>query len=157
MNVLETITPVDYKSYANFLSEEGVRRAIHVGDQPFMRGSITVLTHMIEDICKTARPQVEKLLNEEYRVLIYAPQLDIIVPHTGIDKFVRSLKWQGADDYDQAVRSTWRVNEEIAGYVKQAKNLIHMVIRNAGHVSSYDQPVWTMDMVNRFTRGLAFY
>lgn len=84
-------------------SEEYVRRAIHVGDQPFLRGSITVLTHMIEDICKSVRPQVEKLLDEEYRVLIYAPQLDIIVPHTGIDKFVRSLKWQEADEYDRHV------------------------------------------------------
>ncbi len=157
MNVLETITPVDYKSYANFLSEEHVRKSIHVGDQPFLRGSITVLTHMIEDICKSVRPQVEKLLNEEYRVLVYAPQLDIIVPHTGIDKFVRNLKWDGAEDYDRSIRSTWRVNEEIAGYVKQAKNLIHVTIRNAGHVSSYDQPVWTFDMVNKFTRGLPFY
>jgi len=122
-----------------------------------MRGSVTVLTHMIEDICKSVRPDVEKLLNEDYKVLIYAPQLDIIVPHTGVDKFVQNMKWEAADEYDKAVRGTWKVHGEIAGYVKTARNLIHVLIRNAGHVSSYDQPQWTLDMINRFTRGLAFY
>ncbi|ODN02383.1 Venom serine carboxypeptidase [Orchesella cincta] len=157
MNVLTTSTPDGYKGYTNYLSEESVRRAIHVGDQPFLRGSTTVLTYMIEDICKSVKPDVEKLLNEDYKVLIYAPQLDIIVPHTGVDKFVQNLKWEGSDDYDRAVRGTWKVHDEIAGYAKTARNLVHVVIRNAGHISSYDQPQWTLDMVNRFTRGLSFY
>ncbi|CAL8070522.1 unnamed protein product [Orchesella dallaii] len=157
MNVLSTVTPEEYKSYANYLSEEDVRKAIHVGDQPFLRGSIKVLTHMIEDICKSVKPDVEKLLNEDYKVLVYAPQLDIIVPHTGVDRFVQSLKWEGSNEFDKAVRGTWRVQGEIAGYVKQARNFKQILIRNAGHISSFDQPQWTLDMVNKFTRGLSFY
>lgn len=67
-----------------------------------------------------------------------------------------SLDWPGAKAYAKAARKPWRVNGELAGYTKFARNLAHVFIRNAGHVAPYDQPAWLFDMINRFTKGKAF-
>lgn len=115
-----------------------------------------VLENMVEDVSKSVKPAMEKLLKESYRVLIYASQLDLVVPHTGVQKFVSSLEWPGASLYSRVPRRQWKVNGEIAGYTKFARNLAYVLIRNAGHTSIYDQPLWIYDMVNRFTRGKPF-
>lgn len=156
MNLLKTTVPLPFKNYHTFLAKESVRRAIHVGDQKFSRTSKTVLNNLNSDICKTVKPAVETLLNANIRMLVYAPQLDIIVPHTGIDRFLRSLRWHGGRQYNETPRQVWRVKDEIAGFVKVSRNLVHVVMRNAGHLACYDQPEWTFDMINRFTRGKSF-
>lgn len=56
-----------------------IRRAIHVGDASWNGGS-TVEEQLKEDMMQSVRPWLEELL-ENYRVLIYNGQLDIIVAY----------------------------------------------------------------------------
>ncbi|CAG7727097.1 unnamed protein product [Allacma fusca] len=156
MNILKTTVPQPFKNYAEFVARDDVRKALHVGTQSFTRTSRRVLSHMLPDICKSVKPAVERLLNDDIRMLVYAPQLDIIVPHTGVDKYVKSLRWVGSKQYLETPRKVWRVKDEIAGYVKTTRNLVHLVLRNAGHLAAYDQPEWAFEMVNTFTNGDPF-
>jgi vitellogenic carboxypeptidase-like protein len=153
MNLLSTVSPQEYKNYVKYVTSEEVRKQIHVGDQPFAfgRSSLTVMDYLKEDICQSAKPKLERLLAADYKVLIYSSQLDIIVPHTGIQRFLNSMKWQGAKIFSRSPKRIWKVNGEIAGYTKFARNLAYVFIRNAGHIAAHDQPLWTFDMINRFT------
>jgi vitellogenic carboxypeptidase-like protein len=79
------------------------------------------MDYLIEDICQSVKPKLERLLAADYKVLIYSSQLDIIVLHTGIQQFVNSMKWQGAKVFSRNPRRIWKVNGEIAGYTKLAR------------------------------------
>ncbi|CAG7697671.1 unnamed protein product [Allacma fusca] len=70
---------------------------------------------MLPNICKSVKPAVERLLNDDIRMLVYAPQLDIIVPHTGVDKYVKSLSWETLE--------IWRRTINLSGLLKRSIHL----------------------------------
>ena len=45
---------------------------------------------------------------------------------------------------------------EVAGYVNTFKNFSYAIVRDGGHILPADQPKWTLDMVNRFIKGIPF-
>ncbi|XP_047999677.1 vitellogenic carboxypeptidase-like [Leguminivora glycinivorella] len=100
-------------------------------------------------------PWISELL-EYYRVLVYNGQLDIIIPYPGTVDFIRHLNFSGAEEYEKASRNVWRVNGDVAGYVKQAGKLTEILVRNAGHMVPLDQPEWARDMITRFTYNRSF-
>ena len=54
-------------------------------------------------------------------------------------------------------RTKWYVAEELAGYAKHVGNLTVVLVRNAGHMVPHDQPLWALDLINRFTSGKPFH
>ncbi|KAF2358333.1 Peptidase S10 serine carboxypeptidase [Trinorchestia longiramus] len=92
------------------------------------------------------------MLNQEnYRVLIYNGQLDIIIAYPLTRNFVESLQWRYSDRYLSAPRHIWKVGGDVAGYVKETPNFAEVLVRGAGHMVPYDQPQRAYDMINRFT------
>ncbi|CAG7727480.1 unnamed protein product, partial [Allacma fusca] len=146
--------------YSSFIQQDHVRRSIHVGNgsftSSFTEGNVS--KYLRADIYKSVKPWVEELLNasENYKILMYTGQLDIIVATPLVDNFVRSLKWKNADKFSKAPRKIWRVGQDIAGYVTHSGSLTVLMVRNAGHMVPSDQPGWAFDMINRFTNGKSF-
>ena len=48
------------------------------------------------------------------------------------------------------------MQEEVAGYARQARNLMQVTVSNAGHLVPYDQPLWAFDMMRRFVEDKSF-
>lgn len=138
-----------------FLSYLEIRKNLHVGNVTFNEENLEVEQNLVEDIMQSVKPKVEALL-ENYRVLIYNGQLDIIVPYPLTEAFIESLNWSGASDYKNAPRQIWYVGEELAGYAKVARKLTLVLVRNAGHMVPMDQPKWSVDLISRFTRNKPF-
>ena len=90
------------------------------------------------------------------KVLIYNGQLDVIIPYAATDNFVNHLQWRGAEEYSTSARRIWKVRGEVAGYARQVRNFRQVMVRNAGHILPYDQPVWAFDMIMRFVEGKSF-
>ena len=155
-NYLYKDMPERYGYYIKYLENPQVRRSIHVGNQGFGTNRNKVYELLSNDFPQSVKPLIEELLNENYKILFYASQLDVVVPHTGIDRFIRSLNWKYSQEFNAQSRQVWKVNTEIAGYTKEINNLVHLLIRNAGHVAPFDQPEWCFDMITRFTRGHPF-
>jgi vitellogenic carboxypeptidase-like protein len=88
--------------------------------------------------------------------MVYSGQLDVIVAFPQTESFLNALDWSGKYIYALAPRKIWKVDSEVAGYVREAKNLIQVMVRNAGHILPYDQPKWAFDMIQRFVQGKAF-
>jgi len=156
-NYLHGDMPERYAYYIKYLENPNVRRSIHVGQQGFGTNRNKVYLLLSDDFAQSVKPLIEELLNEDYKILFYASQLDVVVPHTGIDRFIRSLSWKHSQEFLSQSRQVWRVNSEIAGYSKEFNNLVHLLIRNAGHVAPFDQPEHCFDMITRFTRGHRFW
>lgn len=139
---------------ATFVQQDFVRDKIHVGNLPFHVDK-AVEIHLRNDIMKSVASLVEVLL-ENYKVLFYNGQLDIIVAYPLTVEFLKNLKWSGAEKYKTAPRQIWKVQNQIAGYTKSVGNLTEVLVRNAGHMVPSDQPLHAYDLLNRFVFGLNF-
>ncbi|XP_049879512.1 venom serine carboxypeptidase isoform X2 [Pectinophora gossypiella] len=147
----------DYNTFEDFgpmIQKTFVRKAIHVGDLPFHNGT-EVETHLKQDIMKSVAPWIAELL-DHYYVVVYNGQLDIIVAYPLTVNYLRNLKFAGSEDYKTAKRYIWKVDGEVAGYVKQAGKLVEIMVRNAGHMVPGDQPKWALDLITRFTHEKTF-
>ncbi|XP_026313438.1 venom serine carboxypeptidase [Hyposmocoma kahamanoa] len=140
-NADEDFGPMLQKSY--------VRKAIHVGDLPFHNGTI-VEQHLKQDVMKSVAPWISELL-DYYNVVIYNGQLDIIVAYPLTVNYLRNLNFTGSQDYKTAKRFIWKVDGDVAGYVKEAGKLVEILVRNAGHMVPGDQPKWALDLITRLT------
>ncbi|KAK5644823.1 hypothetical protein RI129_006123 [Pyrocoelia pectoralis] len=138
-----------------YMEREDVRIALHVGNNTLSNGA-DVAVHLLSDITQSVAPLLVDLL-ENYRVLMYSGQLDIIIPYVLSENFLQKLNFKGAEQYKIAPRHHWRVDGQLAGYVKEAGKLTELLVRNAGHLVPGDQPQWALDMINRFTRNESFY
>jgi vitellogenic carboxypeptidase-like protein len=133
----------------SFVERPEVRLAIHVGDQEFSDGS-TVYQFMVDDFMNSVRPWLEELI-ENYRVLYYTGQMDIIVAYPLSVGMYNKLKFKAAEEYRNAQRVPWYVDGRLAGYMKSGGNFTEVLVRNAGHMVPTDQPVWALDLITRFT------
>lgn len=153
-NYIANGKPKDMDYWTLFINKTTVRKAIHVGNLTFNDGSL-VETYLEEDIMKSVKPWIEELL-DNYRVLIYNGQLDVIIAYTLTENFLNSLKWKNAAKYQEAPRFVWRVNGTVAGYVREVPGFAQVLVRNAGHMIPHDQPQWAFDMITRFTSVKSF-
>ena len=136
----------------NFLQQEEVRNALHVGDMLFSGSGFDVMMNMRMDQMKSVKPWLEELM-EHYRVLYYSGQLDIVVAYSMSVNMYNSLNFSAAEEYRNATRVPWYVDGELAGYMKSAGNFTEVLVRNAGHMVPADQPKWALDLINRFTKN----
>lgn len=141
----------DISVFTNLLQNDNVRRSVHVGGLPFHDGQM-VQIHLALDMLKSVAPAVSELLSH-YRMMFYNGQLDIVVAFPLTENFLRNLNFSSAEEYRNAKRDIWKVNDEVAGYVKRAGNLTEVLVRNAGHMVPQDQPKWAYDLITRFIKN----
>ncbi|GAB0086714.1 Carboxypeptidase [Sergentomyia squamirostris] len=150
-------SPIDDKNMGDFLQRADVRKAIHVGNNTFhdTSGENKVEEHLKRDVMDSVATWVSDLLTN-YRVCIYNGQLDVIVAYPLTVNYLAQLKFKDRDIYLKAPRYIWRVDKDIAGYAKEAGNLVEVMVRNAGHMVPADQPKWALDLITRLTSGKSF-
>ncbi|XP_023012513.2 venom serine carboxypeptidase [Leptinotarsa decemlineata] len=147
---------IELKNFGKYIQRSDVRAAIHVGNATFHGEDNTVERQLSNDIMQSVAPWMVDILNN-YRVLIYNGQLDIIVAYPLTINYLNNLNFNGAQEYKTAPRLKWYVDNVLAGFVKQAGNLTEVLVRDAGHMVPADQPQWAVDLITRFTRNKPFH
>jgi len=148
--------PKAFTYHPSFLTSAAVRKAIHVGNLPYSDINTEVYEHLKKDIPKTVKPWIETLLDNNYKVMIYSGQVDVIIAYPQTEQFIRKLNWKGSYEYRMANRLIWRYGDEVAGYAREVQNLRQVMVRNSGHILPYDQPEWALDMISRFIEDKSF-
>lgn len=154
-NFLHTRDYTQFEDFGPLIQKSFVRRALHVGNLTFHDGH-DVEEHLKQDVMQSVAPLISELL-DHYYVLVYSGQLDIIVAYPLTLNYLRNLNFTGSEDYKTAKRYQWKVDGELAGYVKQAGKLVEIMVRNAGHMVPGDQPKWALDMITHLTHEKTFY
>jgi len=157
-NFMNTNSPASYEYYYPYVTQQYVRDAIHVGNATFNDGSLCE-QNLLNDFMKSYANELSYILNRNYKVMIYSGQLDVIIGVALTESFLWVLEWVNAAEYRAADRSIWRINpndSEVAGYVREASNLVQVVVRGAGHIVPGDQPDRALDMITRFIKGQSF-
>ncbi|KAL3831848.1 hypothetical protein ACJMK2_023547 [Sinanodonta woodiana] len=156
-NFLLTEKPADFNYYGSFVTSPEVRRSIHVGNLTY-NDVQEVKKHLLNDVMDTVKPWVSVLM-ENYKVMFYSGQLDIIIAVPLTEAFILSIPWSGQDMYRTVDKQIWKINPndtEVAGYVRQVKNFYQVIVRGAGHILPYDQPERGWDMIQRFIEDRSF-
>lgn len=145
------------KNHEKFLNKKEIRRSLHVDmTKKFANGNDKVYCKLKEDIYKSVKPLVEELLDTGlYTILIASAQLDMVVPHTTIAKFVDTLAWRSRWQFRKQETKIWRTKDgDVGGYMKSVDGLTYLFIRNAGHIWIKDQPQTSLEIMTQFTQGL---
>lgn len=149
-NFLISSTPEDFDLYQDYVKLPEFKRALHLGNSPYQDGK-TAQKHLLLDIMKSVKPNVTVVM-DNYRVLIYNGQLDVIIPYPLTLNFLKSIKWKHEEEYRRAERNIWHLKgtAEIAGYVHNVQDFYEVLVRNAGHILPYDKPQEAFDLISRF-------
>lgn len=143
--------------FGKFLDLPSTRAQLHVGDRRYWGYNSTVEQHLIPDWMRSVANILPTLL-ENYKVLIYNGNLDIILGPAQTETFLRGLRWSGQHEYLRAPKQIWvGADGRPAGYVHNVNNFTHVVILRAGHMVPSDQPVNARDMITRFVNSQPFH
>ncbi|CAH0391116.1 unnamed protein product [Bemisia tabaci] len=133
-----------------FIQNEKTRKAIHVGNHAF-NDYFKPYMFLSSDFMQSVKPWVEELLTaQEFPILFYSGQLDIIVAYPLSVAFYDSLQWPGALEYHKAERCNFHVGSQVAGYFKTAGTFTEVMVRNTGHMVPTTQPEWAFALLDRF-------
>ena len=151
-NILQDQTPAGYLWVMEFSTSAGLRKALHVGNVSYIAVEQKTRVPLKSDIVRSVTPVYADLLRH-YRVLYLSGQMDTVVPYPRTQEMHRNLDWPGVAEFRKAERRLWKVDGDLAGYVKSAGNLTEVLVRKAGHLLSVDQPRWLTNILNRFIGG----
>ncbi|KAG1654105.1 putative serine carboxypeptidase CPVL [Nymphon striatum] len=157
LNFLETVAPSEFSYFNTILRKPEIRKAIHVGNTTFSSGSV-VESHLLADQMESVKDWLAIVMNN-YKVLLYNGQLDIICAPVLTEKFLQLLKWKYAEEYKNNTRQIYKVlpsDSQIAGYYRNVGEFYQIIIRNAGHILPFDQPRIAYDMISRFVDGRGY-
>lgn len=96
---------------------------------------------------------VSQLLNAGIRVLIYVGEMDFNCNFMGNLAWVKSLQWNGQQDFQRAPDNEFRLANRWAGTERQSGLLSFVRVYNAGHMVPMDQPEVSLYMLHRFLHG----
>jgi len=142
--------------YPAYLQQTAVRSALHVGTYGYQDYNQTTEFYLMHDWMKSVAHLMPTLLNN-YKVMTYNGQYDIILGPPAAEKYYRTMDWDGKNDYLRAKKKLWSPpTAPVAGYVRSARNYRQVVLLHAGHMVPADQPLAAYDMITRFVDGVPF-
>jgi len=141
--------------FIDWLGTTTGRNMMHVGEVPYYVENSTVETQLLGDWMVGVTDKLTVLL-ENYRVLIYSGQYDVILGPPLTEQSLRNLKWSGQEQYQLAAKKTWHIDTDVAGYYRSVGDFTQLIVRGAGHMVPGDQPARAFDMIERFVANKPF-
>ncbi|GFT56660.1 probable serine carboxypeptidase CPVL [Nephila pilipes] len=146
--LLYTKLPPSELYFEQYVNSTRFRKAVHVGNLTFNDG-LTVANFLSDDPMRSVKTLLIEIMNN-YKVLIYNGQLDLNQPYPNMVYFLRSIEWNQSEEFRNADKKIWRLNNEIAGYVHNVGDFYLALVRSAGHIVPRDQPEFAFDLITRF-------
>ena len=103
------------------------------------------------DLSSSYKRELQNILNRNLRVMIYNGQNDFIVNTPGVLNYLNTLNWEHAKRWKAQTKTIWKeFGNENLGWYKNYRNLIFVLVRDAGHLLPSDQPRTAWLMLNKF-------
>ncbi|PSN56676.1 putative serine carboxypeptidase CPVL [Blattella germanica] len=131
-----------------FVSMPAIKQALHVGNVTFKIFTSPVRDAMRADFMNSAKQTLEDVLPNR-KVLFVNGNLDLMVPPVFNEEMLSTIE----PAYNASVRTFFRQDDEVVGYIKKGDNLVTAVLRNCGHYLSIDCPRPAKEIVQRFLAG----
>jgi vitellogenic carboxypeptidase-like protein len=148
--------PYNDELVTEFLQNDEAKRALGVNESMvFELCSDVVGDALQEDVMKSVKYMVEFLVKQS-RVMLYQGHFDLRDGVVSTEAWVKTMKWEGIEEFLMAERKVWKVNGELAGYVQEWGNLSNVVVLGAGHLVPTDRALNSQAMIEDWVleRGL---
>ena len=159
----------DDEKYMNYtLSLPSMKLAIHVGSKQFNNINFHSLQRhaLLQDMLIWGKDKLAVLL-DNYKVLIYNGDYDVITSTIGIEKHILSTPWSLQTEYKSSSRYVWRLDDHVSnlsvtefwnlskhgtfqGFYTKVGNFCRVVVHGAGHQVPHDQPEVSLRMMEEF-------
>lgn len=136
------------KHVAEYLNRPETKQLFHVGDTPFYNHE-QVYELLREDLFQSVRLKVEGLLSC-LKIVVYSGQFDMLATRANTHSFTSKLRWTDAIKFAKQQPITWRVDNEVVGFVSSVTNLTEVLVRNANHMTAASQPENVYRLFNLF-------
>jgi carboxypeptidase D len=88
---------------------------------------------------------------QEIPVLLFSGEYDLICNYIGTEYLIGNMTWNGSKGFSKDTKKeVWKIDNKLAGYYTQERNLIYVLIKDGSHMVPYDRPIECLDMINRF-------
>nr|KAG5708452.1 hypothetical protein BaRGS_026179 [Batillaria attramentaria] len=134
--------------WEDWMDASGTRLALHVGYAAELDSLKAMNALQNEFLLDTATENA--FLMDNYKVLHYSGNLDVIVNVPMTEAFLSSVPWSGQAEYNSSSFTRWFLGDDLAGFVTQINNFTRVIVRNSGHMVPNDQPERALIMMERF-------
>jgi len=113
-----------------YLNREDVRIAIHAvtpSQHRYMECADPPYNALAHQDGKGVLPELQDVLNQNIRVLVFSGQYDIICNHVGVEKALRRVEWRHREGWLTASTGIFLSSGQVAGYVKVHQNLMSLI------------------------------
>mmetsp|Transcript_98778 Transcript_98778/g.156215 ORF Transcript_98778/g.156215 Transcript_98778/m.156215 type:complete len:481 (-) Transcript_98778:120-1562(-) len=149
--------------FVDWLNKPKVRSRIHVGSRSYAPSNQTVEFYLKADWMRGVVDMLVPLM-ENYKVIIYNGQNDVILGPALTERVLSNIDWSGKRAYNAAKKMVWRLSSkgpgsklpDVAGYAREVGSFTQVVVRGAGHMVPGDQPERALDLIERFVAGKSF-
>eukprot|EP00929_Paragymnodinium_shiwhaense_P001046 TRINITY_DN101274_c0_g1_i1.p1 TRINITY_DN101274_c0_g1~~TRINITY_DN101274_c0_g1_i1.p1 ORF type:complete len:507 (+),score=134.61 TRINITY_DN101274_c0_g1_i1:74-1522(+) len=149
--------------FVAWLNSSHIRELIHVGGLDYEPENNTVEAHLKYNWMVGVLDMLVPVM-ENYKVMIYNGQNDVILGPPLTEQLITTLDWSGKQKFNAAKKAVWRLDSkgegsqerDVAGYATEVGNFKYVVVRGAGHMVPTDQPVRAYDLITRFVEGRSF-
>ncbi|KAI7899112.1 Alpha/Beta hydrolase protein [Cokeromyces recurvatus] len=137
--------PYELEEVTKYLRQSEVKKAIHAEKQILGWKECTAL------VSSEFNGDQSKPSYYEIQVLLFSGEYDLICNYIGTEYLIGNMTWNGSRGFSNTtVKESWKIDNRIAGYYTQERNLTYVFIKDGSHMVPYDRPIETLDMINRF-------
>lgn len=84
-------------------------------------------------------------------MLLFSGEYDLICNHIGTEYLISNMTWNGSRGFSKDNKQEdWKIDNKLAGFYTQERNLTYVLIKDGSHMVPYDRPTECLDMINRF-------
>ncbi|KAI8386956.1 serine carboxypeptidase-domain-containing protein [Blakeslea trispora] len=144
--------PYELDDVTRYLRQVDVKKAVHAEKQILGWKECTSLVslELKDDVSKPAYGLLPDIL-KEVPVLLFSGEYDLICNSLGTEYLIGNMTWDGSRGFSKHTkRQPWKIDDQLAGYYMQERNLTYVLIKDGSHMVPYDRPIECLDMINRF-------
>jgi carboxypeptidase C (cathepsin A) len=147
----------DFSQVDDYLNRPDVRKKLGVPKgRAWQECNMNVNAEFMGDFMRSYAAEVTYLLESGLPVLIYSGLEDLICNSLSQHWWTSALEWHGHDAFNAASKEDWRVDGDLAGFIRRAKHFANVEILDAGHMVPMDQPKRMLSLFGDFVRGHLF-
>ncbi|BFZ22339.1 hypothetical protein BsWGS_25378 [Bradybaena similaris] len=140
----------DSKTVQTVMTSHSIRSAVHVGgNRKFWATNWGLLLMFVREFFVSTISQLGSLM-DNYKVLIYNGDYDVVVSSPMIEAGLMSTPWSKQRQYNESRRIFWQEGGRLKGFYSQTGQFCRVVVHGAGHQTPYDAPEVTLEMVTHF-------
>lgn len=140
---------IDDHNLIAYLNNRDVRKAIHIPKNVGAWSTCSIIIYHMKyaSLPGGLAPQVTSLIESKRNLtmLVYNGDVDTVCNFLGDEWFVDDLGRKVSQEYQK-----WKVNNQVAGYVKHYHGITYATVRGSGHMVPGDRPQEALAMIKVF-------